>query len=94
MSPSPNLKLQAPQIKYSPALEGWPGAGVYQLWIRLNLNARITVGRSGRFVFPCHGAPAMQPLGGAWRATIQTPNRFSPPMPFMLVLRALGAKNS
>ena len=52
MNPSPNLRLQTPQIEYSPLPEGWPGAGVYQLWIRLNRNARITVGRLGRFVFP------------------------------------------
>ena len=52
MNPSPNLKLQTPQIEYSPPLEVWPGAGVYQRWIRLNRNARITVGRLGQFVFP------------------------------------------
>jgi hypothetical protein len=37
---------------YNPPLDEWPDVGVYQLWIRLNRNARITVGRLGRFVFP------------------------------------------
>jgi len=44
--------MTTPSIEDAPPLEDWPEAGVYQLWIRLTRDARITVGRLGRFVFP------------------------------------------
>ena len=52
MNPSPNLPSRAQQITYVPRLEDWPDAGVYQVSIRLKRNARIAVGRLGRFLFP------------------------------------------
>ena len=32
-------------------LECWPDRGVYQLWLRVESEAAVTVGRLGRFVF-------------------------------------------
>ncbi len=40
------------RVGFDPPLKDWPDAGVYQLWIRLPRNARITIGRLGRFLFP------------------------------------------
>ena len=37
---------------FEPPLERWPTAGVYQLWLRVSVEARVTVGRLGRFNFP------------------------------------------
>ncbi len=36
---------------FEPCLNGWPDAGVYQLWLRVGSEAAVTVGRLGRFVF-------------------------------------------
>jgi len=44
--------MNTPPSEDAPPLEDWPEAGVYQLWVRLSRNTRITVGRLGRFVFP------------------------------------------
>ena len=40
------------QVIFDPPFEDWPDAGAYQLWIRLCRDARVTVGRLGRLLFP------------------------------------------
>jgi Uri superfamily endonuclease len=37
---------------FVPPLEHWPAAGVYQLWLRVPVDLRVTIGRLGRFTFP------------------------------------------
>lgn len=39
-------------VVFEPRLDEWPDTGVYQLWLRLPANLRVTVGRLGRFTFP------------------------------------------
>ncbi len=34
-----------------PPLETWPEAGVYQVWLRVGTDLRVTVGKLGRFRF-------------------------------------------
>ena len=47
-------KIQSSMLSpiFEPPLERWPTAGVYQLWLRVSVEARVTVGRLGRFNFP------------------------------------------
>lgn len=37
---------------FEPSIEQWPASGVYQLWLRVPVELRLTVGRLGRFTFP------------------------------------------
>jgi Uri superfamily endonuclease len=39
-------------VVFEPPLDEWPAAGVYQLWIRVLRELRLTVGRVGRFRMP------------------------------------------
>jgi Uri superfamily endonuclease len=39
-------------VTFEPPLDLWPDHGVYQLWLRVSVDLRVTVGRLGRFRFP------------------------------------------
>jgi len=39
-------------VTFVPPLDRWPDRGVYQLWLRVSVDLRVTVGRLGRFRFP------------------------------------------
>ncbi len=41
-----------PRVVFDPPCEDWPDTGVYQLWLWLSGDVRVTVGRLGRFLFP------------------------------------------
>ena len=42
----------SPSATFVPPLDHWPDRGVYQLWLRVSVDLRVTVGRLGRFRFP------------------------------------------
>lgn len=42
----------SPSATFVPPLGRWPDRGVYQLWLRVSVDLRVTVGRLGRFHFP------------------------------------------
>jgi len=46
------LRRSSKPVIFEPPLERWPTAGVYQLWLRVSVGLRVTVGRLGRFTFP------------------------------------------
>ncbi|MFQ5804885.1 MAG: DUF123 domain-containing protein [Phycisphaerae bacterium] len=41
----------SPSLTFVPPIEHWPDAGVYQLWLRVSVDLRVTIGRLGRFTF-------------------------------------------
>jgi Uri superfamily endonuclease len=45
-------RQSATPVVFEPPIERWPAAGVYQLWLRVSVASRLTIGRLGRFTFP------------------------------------------